>query len=99
MGSWKYWKTIHFNNLGTWKYWNTNDFNNLGTWKYWITNDFEDLGTWKYWNPWGRARPGPAHIWARTFFRNSIQKKNSNIQYIIECGLFDMISKKARAEK
>ena len=38
--------------------------------------------------PMGRAHgagpgPGPVHIWARTFFRNSILK-NLNIVYIIE---------------
>ena len=34
LGSWKYWKTIHFDCLGTWKYWKTIHFDNLGTWKY-----------------------------------------------------------------
>ena len=34
LGSWKYWKTIHFDCLGTWKYWKTIHFDNLGISKY-----------------------------------------------------------------
>ena len=70
----------------------TCDPGNTGKQSVLITWDPGNTGT----QP-GRARPGPAHIWARTFFRNSIQK-NTNRQYIIEGLLFDMISKKARTE-
>ena len=48
--------------------------------------------------PCGRARAGPAHIWTRTFFRNSILK-DMGIPCIIEDLLFDLFSKKARAGK
>ena len=48
--------------------------------------------------PWGRARPGPAYIWAGTFFINCILK-NLNIVYVFKSLLFCIFAKKTRAEK
>ena len=94
---WIYWKTIHFDNLGAEKYQNTNQFDNLWTEKYWNTNQFDNL--WSMTG--GRADGRPGRV-TETFAKESILGicilKKLKIVYIIESWLFDIFTKKTRAE-
>ena len=107
-----YWKAINFDQFWTEKYWNRNHFDSVLNWEilehepFWLSFELRNTGTRTSLitcDPWraGGSDGRPGRV-TETFAKESILGicilKKLNIVYIIESWLFDIFTKKTRAE-